>query len=167
MVKFLVSALVWLLDQACELEHGLMCEYLFAQFALKRSADEGLSDQQLARVAAWEVVIVEVTKQEMLHLALATNLLTAIGAAHTHRPNFPHGMARASRPPSPVARASRDEALFGGELGRVDLVYQAAFLSAQLVGISHGRPLHHAVGGPRRRSCLAVPQGPEPLRVPS
>jgi hypothetical protein len=45
-------------------------------------------------VAAWEVVIVEVTKQEMLHLALATNLLTAIGAADTHRPNFPHGMAR-------------------------------------------------------------------------
>jgi hypothetical protein len=32
-VKFLVSALVWLLGQACELEHGLMCEYLFAQFA--------------------------------------------------------------------------------------------------------------------------------------
>jgi hypothetical protein len=45
-------------------------------------------------VAAWEAVIVEVTKQEMLHLALATNLLTAIGVAHTHRPNFPHGMAR-------------------------------------------------------------------------
>jgi hypothetical protein len=35
-------------------------------------------------------VIVDVTKQEMLHLALATNLLTAIGAApHLHRPNFP------------------------------------------------------------------------------
>jgi hypothetical protein len=48
-------------------------------------------------VAAWEAVIVEVTKQEMLHLALATNLLTAIGAAHTHRPNFPHGMARGAQ----------------------------------------------------------------------
>ena len=82
--------LVWLLAQACELEHGLMCEYLFAQFTLKRSADEGLSVEQLAKVAAWEAVIVEVTKQEMLHLALATNLLTAIGAApHLHRPNFP------------------------------------------------------------------------------
>ena len=42
----------------------------------------------------WEAVIVEVTKQEMLHLALATDLLTAIEAAHTHRPNFPHYMAR-------------------------------------------------------------------------
>jgi ferritin-like protein len=82
--------LVWLLAQACELEHGLMCEYLFAQFTLKRSADEGLSLEQLAKVATWEAVLVEVTKQEMLHLALATKLLTAIGAApHLHRPNFP------------------------------------------------------------------------------
>jgi hypothetical protein len=82
--------LVWLLAQACELEHGLMCEYLFAQFTLKRTKEEGLSDQQLAKVAAWETVIIDVTKQEMLHLALATNLLTAIGAApHFHRPNFP------------------------------------------------------------------------------
>jgi hypothetical protein len=82
--------LVWLLAQACELEHGLMCEYLFAQFTLKRTREEGLSDQQLAKVAAWETVIIDVTKQEMLHLALATNLLIAIGAApHFHRPNFP------------------------------------------------------------------------------
>ena len=82
--------LVWLLTQACELEHGLMCEYLFAQFTLKRSGEEGLTAAQLARVAAWEAVIVDVTKQEMLHLALAVNLLTAIGAApHLHRPNFP------------------------------------------------------------------------------
>ena len=82
--------LVWLLAQACELEHGLMCEYLFAQFTLKRTQQEGLSVGQLAKVAAWERVVVDVTKQEMLHLALATNLLTAIGAApHLHRPNFP------------------------------------------------------------------------------
>ena len=82
--------LVWLLAQACELEHGLMCEYLFAQFTLKRSRDEGLSGEQLAKVVAWEQVLIDVIKQEMLHLALTTNLLTAIGAApHLHRPNFP------------------------------------------------------------------------------
>jgi hypothetical protein len=82
--------LVWLLAQASELEHGLMCEYLFAQFTLKRTGQEGLGVEQLAKVAAWEAVIVDVTKQEMLHLALATNLLTAIGAApHLHRPNLP------------------------------------------------------------------------------
>jgi hypothetical protein len=82
--------LVWLLAQAAELEHGLMCEYLFAQFSLKRSGEEGLSVEQLAKVAAWERVLIDVIKQEMLHLALTTNLLTAIGAApHLHRPNFP------------------------------------------------------------------------------
>ena len=57
---------------------------------LKRSRDEGLSGEQLATVAAWEQVLIDVIKQEMLHLALTTNLLTAIGAApHLHRPNFP------------------------------------------------------------------------------
>ena len=66
-----------------------MCEYLFAQFTLKRSPEEGLSDQE-AKVAAWEQVLIDVIKQEMLHLALTTNLLTAIGAApHLHQPNFP------------------------------------------------------------------------------
>jgi len=34
---------VYLLGQACELEHGLMCEYLYAQFSLKRGLDEGLT----------------------------------------------------------------------------------------------------------------------------
>jgi hypothetical protein len=82
--------LVYLLGQACEIEHGLMCEYLYAQFSLKRGLDEGLTPGQLARVAAWEAALISVIKQEMLHLALATNVLTAVGAApHFERPNFP------------------------------------------------------------------------------
>jgi Ferritin-like len=82
--------LVYLLGQACELEHGLMCEYLYAQFSLKRALDEGLTEGHLARVQAWEAALISVIKQEMLHLALATNILTAIGAApHFERPNFP------------------------------------------------------------------------------
>src|SRR4029450_5919215 len=82
--------LVWLLCQASELEHGLMCEYLFAQFSLKRSTDEGLTDGPVAKVGTWGGTLIDIIKQEMLHLALTTNLLTAIGAApHLHRPNFP------------------------------------------------------------------------------
>jgi hypothetical protein len=82
--------LVYLLGEACEIEHGLMCEYLYAQFSLKRSLEEGLTAGQLARVQAWETALISVIKQEMLHLALATNILTAIGAApHFERPNFP------------------------------------------------------------------------------
>ena len=82
--------LVYLLGQACEIEHGLICEYLYAQFSLKRGPDEGLTEDQLARVQAWEAALISVIKQEMLLLALATNILTAIGAApHFERPNFP------------------------------------------------------------------------------
>jgi len=82
--------LVYLLGQACEIEHGLMCEYLYAQFSLKRGLDEGVSPAQLARIQAWEAALIGVIKQEMLHLALATNILTAVGAApHFERPNFP------------------------------------------------------------------------------
>jgi len=82
--------LVYLLGQACELEHGLLSEYLYAQFSLKRDVSEGVTPEQLARIQVWEQTIIDVTKQEMLHLALATNILTAVGAApHFDRPNFP------------------------------------------------------------------------------
>ena len=82
--------LVYLLGEACELEHGLMCEYLYAQLSLKRDTSEGVTPEQLARIQAWESVLVDVIKQEMLHLALATNILTALGAApHFERPNLP------------------------------------------------------------------------------
>src|SRR6202048_4263356 len=82
--------LVYLLGEACELEHGLLCEYLYAQFSLKRSVDEGVSPEQLLRIQAWELTMIDVIKQEMLHLSLATNILTAVGAApHFERPNFP------------------------------------------------------------------------------
>ena len=82
--------LVYLLGEACEIEHGLMCEYLYAQFSLKRGVEEGLTPEQLTRVQAWEASLIDVIKQEMLHLALATNILTAVGAApHFERPNFP------------------------------------------------------------------------------
>lgn len=82
--------LVYLLGEACEIEHGLLCEYLYAQFSLKRGVEEGVSPQQLSQIQAWEQVIIDIAKQEMLHLALATNILTAVGAApHFERPNFP------------------------------------------------------------------------------
>ncbi len=86
--------LVYLLGEACGIEHGLMCEYLYAQFSLKRGLDEGLTPEQLGRFQAWEKTLIDVIKQEMLHLALATNILTAVGAApHFERPNFPSSPA--------------------------------------------------------------------------
>ena len=42
--------LTYMLCAAAELEHALMCEYLFAAFTLKRSIDEGLTSTQLEAV---------------------------------------------------------------------------------------------------------------------
>ncbi len=82
--------LIFLLCEASELEHLLMCEYLFAAFSMKQNIDEGLTAEQLEAVRRWERVITGVAVQEMLHLAQASNLLTAIGGMpHFRRPNFP------------------------------------------------------------------------------
>ena len=82
--------LIYLLREAAELEHTIMCEYLFAAFTMKQRADEGLSAEQLDAVDRWRTTILTVAKQEMLHLTLVQNLLTSIGAApHLSRPNLP------------------------------------------------------------------------------
>ncbi|MGA9835345.1 MAG: ferritin-like protein, partial [Trebonia sp.] len=84
------EALIYMLCQAAELEHGIMCQYLFAAFSLKERPDEGLTEDQAATVRRWRKQISHVAAQEMLHLALVQNLLSAIGAApHLSRPNFP------------------------------------------------------------------------------
>lgn len=82
--------LIYMLCAAAELEHALMCEYLFAAFSLKRSVDEGLTEEQLAVVERWRAAILLVAKQEMLHLAINCNLVTSLGASpHLSRPNLP------------------------------------------------------------------------------
>src|ERR671933_758059 len=79
-----------MLCEAAELEHGIMCQYLFAAFSLKQRADEGLTADELEAVTRWRQAIAHVAAEEMLHLALVQNLLTAIGGApHLSRPNLP------------------------------------------------------------------------------
>lgn len=78
------------LTEAAELEHGLLLQYLFAAYSMKKRADEGLSpaDQELVRT--WEGVITGVAREEMAHLGCVCNLLSAIGGApRLGRPNFP------------------------------------------------------------------------------
>jgi len=88
------EALIYMLCEAAELEHGIMCQYLFAAFSLKQSADEGLTDGEVAAVNRWRGQILHVASQEMLHLALVQNLLTAIGGPpHLVRPNLPQPAA--------------------------------------------------------------------------
>ena len=84
------EALIYMLYEAAELEHGIMCQYLFAAFSLKQREDEGLTPAALDRVLRWRRVVAHVATEEMLHLALVQNLLSAIGSApHFARPNLP------------------------------------------------------------------------------
>jgi hypothetical protein len=80
----------WLLAEASQLEHMIMCQYLFAEFSLKQGETEGLSREQSDAVERWRAVLRGIAVEEMLHLSLVANLMASIGAAPTFaRPNFP------------------------------------------------------------------------------
>ncbi len=84
------EALIYMLCEAAELEHAIMCQYLFAAFSLKPSTEEGLTAEQLEAVKRWRRLVAHVATEEMLHLSLVHNLLSAVGAApHLGRPNMP------------------------------------------------------------------------------
>src|SRR4051795_7059621 len=72
------EALIYMLCEAAELEHGIMCQYLFAAFSLKQGEDEGLSAAEVDAARRWRGVVTHVATQEMLHLALVHNLLSAV-----------------------------------------------------------------------------------------
>jgi Ferritin-like len=83
--------LTYLLSQAAELEHGLMCEYLYAAFSLKSTVGPGLRADQLDAVERWRGMIFGIAGEEMLHWAVVQNLLAAVGSApYVSRPHMPH-----------------------------------------------------------------------------
>jgi len=80
----------YLLAEAAQVEHLIMCQYLYAGFSLKAGSQDGLTAEQAAAVARWREVLTGIAIEEMLHLALVFNVMTAIGAAPPlSRPNFP------------------------------------------------------------------------------
>jgi len=80
----------YLLAEASQVEHLIMCQYLYASFSLKGGPEDGLTAEQAAAVARWREVLTGIAIEEMLHLALVFNVMTAIGAAPPlSRPNFP------------------------------------------------------------------------------
>jgi hypothetical protein len=80
----------YLLAEAAQVEHLIMCQYLYAAFSLKAGPEDGLTAEQAAAVARWREVLTGIAVEEMLHLALVFNVMTAIGAAPPlSRPNFP------------------------------------------------------------------------------
>jgi CDGSH-type Zn-finger protein/uncharacterized Fe-S cluster protein YjdI len=82
--------LILLLCEAAEFEHTVMCSYLYAMWSLKRDESEGVTPAELAAIDGWRASLRQVAREEMLHLCLVNNLLSAIGAApHLWRPEFP------------------------------------------------------------------------------
>ena len=87
------SDIISLLSEACEVEHGLACSYLYSAFSIKQSATENdLTWEQVQFIRKWAGQIYFIASQEMFHLSQAWNLLTAIGGTPYYmRPNFPQG----------------------------------------------------------------------------
>ena len=84
------NRLAALLALAAEAEHCLVCRYLFAAFSLKKTAAEGVTWMQVELIRNWAATLLMIARQEMEHLGLVNNLLTAIGEApHFPRPDFP------------------------------------------------------------------------------
>ena len=83
--------LTYLLCQGAELEHGLMCQYLYASFSLKTRPGPGVRPDQLEAIERWRSVILAISREEMLHWSMVQNLLTAVGSApFVSRPHMPH-----------------------------------------------------------------------------
>jgi CDGSH-type Zn-finger protein/uncharacterized Fe-S cluster protein YjdI len=84
--EILVNALF----EASELEHNLMCTYLYAAASLRDGEAEGLSATEAAAVKRWRGVLLDVAIQEMGHLAAVWNITSAVGVSpRIGRSNFP------------------------------------------------------------------------------
>ena len=92
--------LVTALQFASVLEHTLCCAYLYTGFSMRRSladfpppkdeAEKKLFQAALDQSRPWQTQIYFIARQEMEHLAIATNLLAALGEPpYFIRPQFP------------------------------------------------------------------------------
>src|ERR1700710_876438 len=82
--------LLHLLAEAAEIEHTLMCSYLYAAFSLKRAGEPGVSEEQGEALKRRREAIINVAVEEMGHLVIVANLAVAVGGRpHFGRPAFP------------------------------------------------------------------------------
>src|SRR5580692_1962608 len=78
------------LYEAAELEHNLMCTYLYAAFSLKDGEAEGLRAEEVEAVRRWRSELIKVSVEEMGHLTAVWNITAALGGAPRFgRGNFP------------------------------------------------------------------------------
>lgn len=82
--------LIHALYEASELEHNLMCTYLYAAFSLKDGESEGLNAEEAEAVKRWRRAILDVAIDEMGHLTAVWNITAALGGSPAFgRDNFP------------------------------------------------------------------------------
>ncbi len=78
------------LYEAAELEHNLLCTYLYAVFSLRCGESEGLSAEEAAAVGRWRREMLAVATGEMSHLTAVWNITSALGGVPRFgRTNFP------------------------------------------------------------------------------
>ena len=77
--------LIHALYEAAELEHNLMCTYLYAAFSLKDGESEGLSAEEAEAVKRWRRAILDVAIDEMGHLTAVWNITAALGGIPARR----------------------------------------------------------------------------------
>lgn len=81
--------LIHALYEAAELEHNLMCTYLYAAFSLKDESEVDTPDEAAA-VKRWRRAIIDVAIEEMGHLVAVWNITSAVGGSPRFgRVNFP------------------------------------------------------------------------------
>jgi len=84
------EVLIHALYEAAELEHNLMCTYLYAAASLKDGEREGLGAAEAAAVGRWRQVLLGVAIEEMGHLAAVWNITSGLGGSPRFgRSNFP------------------------------------------------------------------------------
>src|SRR5688572_32827489 len=84
------ETLIYQLYEAAELEHNLMCTYLYAAFSLKSGVEEGLSAAEADATARWRREMLKVAVEEMGHLTAVWNITAALGGSPRFgRMNFP------------------------------------------------------------------------------
>lgn len=82
--------LAFSLYEAAELEHCILCTYLYAAFSLKQGEAEGLSAQESEAVQRWRRVLLGVATEEMGHAVAVWNITSALGVSpRVGRMNFP------------------------------------------------------------------------------
>jgi CDGSH-type Zn-finger protein/uncharacterized Fe-S cluster protein YjdI len=83
------EAVLHALYEASELEHNLMCTYLYAAFSL-RGAEDGLAPDEAEATSRWRQALFDVAIEEMAHLAAVWNITSALGGSpRVGRGNFP------------------------------------------------------------------------------